>query len=781
MPRIRKREGTCTRCDLHRTCRTVCIPADGPDDGVDVLFIGEAPGQKEDEEGIPFVGESGQLLRDTVKEVLPDLTVRYTNAVRCRPPGNATPTAKHWKPCQSYLIEEILHVRPRALCTLGAVSLRSTLGLGGVTRRHGTVHSLTLGGEEQSYPVVVCVHPAYVLRGGGVDLEAFHAGVRLLERVLRRSESAADYRVLNDPELIAERLSHSRRLGRPVAFDYETTGFDPWTQEVLCVSLSQAANEAFCFDPALDPKAWRSWLKSDVPKVVHNAAFEGVWSQHHFGVFPKNIVHDTMLGERLTDENRSAALEQLAYRYTDAPPFKAETQDIDWSQAAMDQVWRRNAADADYTLQVMKAQGAVPLMAQSLVYTKVLTQLRIRGVRLDQERLTRARETVHEELSRVASEIRAQPIIQMFEKNTGKVFNPNSSQQCGEVLCGYAGLQPLERGKTGPSTDANFRKYHRGAHPLVDLIDRWKELDQQRKNYFDKWEGFVRGDGRVHPSWNVGGTVTFRLSCAEPNLQNVPSSAKRCVVADDGHVLIEADYGQIELVVVACLSREETLLRAFREGADPHRATAAQLYGIDEKDVSESQRAIGKKLNFGSLYGITHKGLWIKFGIPEQEGKEMLKRYWTRMEGVAAWAEQQKADAVEHGEVRSPFGRVRHFTIPKARDNPETFLGKMGHIENQAVNFPVQSAAAELTLRAMVLLETHLPEGAHTIMQVHDSIIVECPEEKVEEATEAIHRCMTTGVMQLSNMDWLDLPLRVDMKVGQCWGEMTEYAKTEER
>ncbi|HGY10327.1 MAG TPA: DNA polymerase I [Oceanithermus profundus] len=433
----------------------------------------------------------------------------------------------------------------------------------------------------------------------------------------------------------------------------------------------------------------------------------------------------------------------------------------DWSDEATgralaaQQLWRemKDRLEGEERLWWLYREVEQPLQG-------VLAQMERRGVRLDVAYLKALSDELAAELARLEEEV---------HRLAGHPFNLNSRDQLETVLYDELGLAPSRRtAKTGKrSTSASALETLRGAHPIVEKILQYRELSKLKGTYLDPLPKLVHPrTGRLHTRFHQTGTATGRLSSSDPNLQNIPIRTelgrriRKAFVAAEGHVLVVADYSQIELRVLAHLSGDENLQRIFREGRDIHTQTAAWMFGLDGDDVDPFQRRAAKTINFGVLYGMSAHRLSRELGIDYGEAQAFIDRYFDSYPGVRAFMERVLAEARERGYVETLFGRRRHVPelLSKARNVREA-------AERVAFNMPVQGTAADLIKLAMVKLAPRLePLGAALLLQVHDELVVEAPEAHAEEAARAVKTTME-GVWEL------DVPLAVDVGIGRDWLE----------
>jgi DNA polymerase-1 len=393
----------------------------------------------------------------------------------------------------------------------------------------------------------------------------------------------------------------------------------------------------------------------------------------------------------------------------------------------------------------------------------VLAAMERRGVMVDRARL--------EDLSdRMAAELAA--LESAIYEIAGQRFNIGSTKQLAEVLFEKLGLPSGRRTKTGYSTDAETLEALAVDYEIARLVLQWRELSKLKGTYADALPRLVRPDtGRIHTSYNQTGAATGRLSSSDPNLQNIPirtdigREIRAAFVAPPGRALVSADYSQIELRLLAHLSGDEELTRCFVEGEDIHTRTACALFGVSEQDVDAEMRRRGKTINFSVLYGKTDFGLARELGVSQAEAREYIEAYFRRYPRVKELSERILAEARETGWVRTMFGRKRWIPELNARDRNVRM-----NAERAAFNAPLQGSAADIIKLAMIRLEQQL-RGTRTqmILQVHDELVFEAPEEELEAAASLARREME-GVCRLS------VPLVVDVKAGSNWRDMSPCA-----
>jgi DNA polymerase-1 len=394
-----------------------------------------------------------------------------------------------------------------------------------------------------------------------------------------------------------------------------------------------------------------------------------------------------------------------------------------------------------------------------LPLVEVLAEIEWRGMTVDVERLRALSVEFGQELVRLEGAI---------YHEAGTEFNIQSTPQLRHVLFEKLQLPVLKRTKTGPSTDADVLEQLAAMRFTVPaLLLEFRELSKLKSTYVDVLPGRVDpATGRIHTRFHQTGAATGRLSSSDPNLQNIPVRTARgerireCFVAGAGCRLVVADYSQIELRLLAHLSRDSAFVRAFERGGDVHRETAAVIFGVSAADVTSEMRARAKTINFATIYGQGAFALSRQLGITQEEARDFIRLYFERFSGVRAYLDNCVAGARERGFVETIYGRRRY--IPELRDSNRA-VRAFG--ERTAMNSPLQGSAADLIKVAMIRIHREFARralGGGILLQVHDELVVEAPEDQAGEIADLVRREME-GAASLS------VPLVVDVGVGPTW------------
>lgn len=389
----------------------------------------------------------------------------------------------------------------------------------------------------------------------------------------------------------------------------------------------------------------------------------------------------------------------------------------------------------------------------------VLADMEKRGFLIDKEALTAFGEELGERIFKLERDIYALG---------GMEININSPKQLSELLYEKLGLPAFKKTKTGFSTDAEALEKIGHLHPVVPLILEYRELSKLKSTYTDGLLPLIASDGRIHTNFKMTVTATGRLSSTEPNLQNIPirkelgSSLRKMFIAAENCCLIDADYSQIELRILAHVSGDKTMIEAFKAGADIHRTTAAVVLGKEPEEITAEERSSAKAVNFGIVYGISAFSLAGDIKKSVKEAGDYINSYLQKYDGVKKYLDESKKLAHERGYAETIFGRRRPIPELKSKNYNQRSFG-----ERVAMNMPIQGAAADIIKLAMVRADRRMRrEGlkARLILQVHDELVIECPNSEAEKAAKILKEEME-GAARLS------LPLTVDIKIGQNWAE----------
>ena len=574
------------------------------------------------------------------------------------------------------------------------------------------------------------------------------------------------------------------------AFDTETTSLDYMRAEVVGVSFAVSPGRAAYVPLAHDYPGAPDQLDRDEvlarlkplledparAKLGHHLKYDRNVLLNH-GITLAGIRHDTMLESYVLDSTASRhdmdslALKYLAHRTVHYEEVAGKgAKQIPFSQVAIEDAAPYAAEDADVTLRLhrhlwpkLEAEDALRALYEEIEMplVVVLSEIERTGVLIDTGQLLAQG---HELAERMAE------IERRAHDEAGGPFNLGSPKQIQEILFDRLGLPVLEKTPKGqPSTAESVLQELALHYPLPALILEHRGLAKLKSTYVDRLpERIDPRSGRVHTSYHQAVASTGRLSSSEPNLQNIPVRTeegrriRKAFVAPEGHVLLAADYSQIELRIMAHLSGDPGLRAAFASGEDIHRATAAEVFGTPLERVEAEQRRAAKAINFGLMYGMSAYGLARQLGIDQGAARDYIARYFERYPAVQAFMETTRETAREKGYVETLFGRRLHLPEINSRNGQRRQAA-----ERAAINAPMQGTAADIIKRAMIATATWLADGdrpARMIMQVHDELVFEVAEGAVDAVREGVVAAMT-GAAELA------VPLEVDVGVGSNWDE----------
>ncbi|MEJ2895626.1 DNA polymerase I [Bordetella avium] len=569
-----------------------------------------------------------------------------------------------------------------------------------------------------------------------------------------------------------------------VALDTETTSLDEMQARLVGLSMAVEPGVA-CYIPLAHrgPEAGtqlpkqevlerlRGWLEDATrSKLLHHAKYD----THVFaneGIALRGVTEDTMLQAYVLESHRGVGLNDLAQRYLGRSGVNYEdlcgkgAKQIGFDEVAVDRAGFYAAEDADFTLQLHRAlrpgvTGELERIYKlELEVSRVLVAIERNGVKVDAEELGRQSHELGREM--LALEQRAYELA-------GQPFNLNSPKQLGEILFGRMGLPVVRKTAGGaPSTDEEVLSKLAQDYPLPQVLLEYRGLSKLKSTYTDKLPRMINpATGRVHTHYSQAAVITGRLASSDPNLQNIPvrtlagRRVREAFVADGDGLLVSADYSQIELRIMAHVSDDANLQRAFAAGEDIHRATAAEVFGVPLPEVTSEQRRAAKAINFGLIYGMGVFGLASNLGITRDAAQAYIDRYFARYPGVARYMDDTRRLAREQGYVETVFGRRLQLPDIRAAAGPR----RQG-AERAAINAPMQGTAADLIKMAMVAVQDWLVSqrlSARLIMQVHDELVLEVPAVELDLVRETVPRLM-------SEVAALRVPLIAEVGVGHNW------------
>jgi DNA polymerase-1 len=565
-----------------------------------------------------------------------------------------------------------------------------------------------------------------------------------------------------------------------LCFDVEATGRNPISDSVVGIALCREKGKAYYIpirhaggtniDDALT--ILKNTLEDEhISKIGHNLKYD-ILILRKEGIRVKGKLYDTMLASYLLNPNKpdhsleDVSLEYLFYKkrpFSDALGKRHSFSDVPIDEAA-----QYAAGDAELAMELkeilfekLKNEGLDNLyfnIEMPLIY--VLADMEEAGTKIDKDRLAELSKELGRELETLQTRIYA---------IAGETFNINSPRQLGKILFENLGLKPGKKTKTGYSTGMDVLEDLARTHELPREILNYRTFYKLKTTYVDALPKLINETtGRIHTSFNQTVTATGRLSSSEPNMQNIPirgewgTRIREVFIADKKCVLISADYSQVELRVLAHMSNDRGLIDAFKKDIDIHTRTASELFNIPAEEITPDMRRMAKTVNFGIIYGISPFGLSEALNIPPKEAGIIIEQYFEKHKGVKDYIDNTLSAARNNGFVTTLLGRKR--PVPEINSSNPNIRQQT---ERMAINTPIQGTAADLIKIAMINIWNGLKKQrlkTRMILQVHDELLFEVPENEIEDAKKLI-KCGMENAIKLS------VPLKVDIGAGKNWAE----------
>lgn len=606
----------------------------------------------------------------------------------------------------------------------------------------------------------------------------------------KAKERVFDYRLVRTAGELKS-LAASLTSAKMFAIDTETTGTDPWTCDLIGLSLAWRPNEAVYIPVAVqrdlfsrtegalldDVKKFLGGIMADkaIKKFGHNIKFD-MKILERAGLPLGGVAFDSMIAAYLLSPDRhslglkSLAYDELGISMTPITDLigKGKNQ-ISMLDVPLEQLKTYACADADCTLQLgtaledsLKRTGLKKLyddVEQPLLF--ILKKMEDTGVRIDEEHF--------KGLSKIADE-KLKNLAELIFESTGETFNLSSPKQLADILFVKFKLPILKQGKTGPSTDVSVLEELKSSHPVVELMLQHRTIEKLKNTYIDVMPRLVnRKTGRIHTSFNQTIAATGRLSSSNPNLQNIPVGAmdginirRGFIPLNDGDIMIAADYSQIELRVLAHMTGDPALVAAYRENRDIHALTASKIFKTKLEDVTPAMRAQAKMVNFGVIYGMSARGLQQRLGITFDEARTFINEYFEAYAGVKNWIKKTIDAGRDKGYVTTLLNRRRYLSDISSKNRTTR-----SNAERIAINTPIQGTAADMIKLAMVNIDHRLQKRwpqVSMMMQVHDELIFNVPQSDAEGLIPEIKSAMEQALP-------LSVPVVVDIKTGENWAE----------
>lgn len=816
----------CQKCGLYKQCENPFISADGVVDA-DVLFVGEAPGATEDRDGKPFVGVSGKLLRGVVEEDL-ELKAAYTNAVRCRPEDNKTPTTVQINHCRGFLFEDIRKFDgAKLVVVLGNTALRAVTSYSGITGWRG--RQVKANGVN----CFATYHPAAILPGRG-DSDRMQQWIDDMDTIVDILEGnvavAADSQV---EYIYADTVDKAKAMFT----ELKRNGVCAYDLEFKWLKAYKLGNAILMASFAIDNRAWalplhhpetpfnddelldvlelfeEFLLDEDIKKIGHNVKVDVLLPQATLGVKVATVTGDTLFISKLIDSRGGVhGLSQLSARYlnmggyddalkayVDTHPDANYSKGGNYSNVPIELLWIYAAKDAAATW-LLESELLPQLDDKQLnIYKHILIpvlqvflDMEVTGSALDVDMTAKYKKIYEDKCDELLVALRSDPNVRQLEAEQDKPYNPNSPKQNVRIFYELKGFPILGRTKTDqPSTAADVISTIKD--PWLDKYKLYKLYSTALSKYLNKVTVWTDRDGRIRSSYNIVGTETGRSSSQDPNLQNIPAPEKQpgTLLAKypiknvfthtwDGGCLYAADYKTIEMRVKASQCKSKTMIAMFNEGRDLHTFVAAKLYNIPEEEVTKADRHKAKSVNWTMLFEGDWHTLAKAHDLSDGAAQELEADWYAIFPEVLEHNAELVVRTRELGYAVSPFGRRRYFPYIT---NASTEMKKRS--ERAAVNLPIQSAASDLLMMSLVVV--HDVMKIHTmkskiINTVHDSIVLDIYPGELQNVHAICDDVMcnigTYAETYFPGLDfsWLLVPLEVDAEYGSHYGSLKHFS-----
>lgn len=800
MKPLLKGNPSCTNCDLYRSSDSVCIMGAGKKES-DIMIILDSPGPQETKEGVPIAARMRTYLSGLLKEAGIKISDCYiTNTVKCQVTVRGKgPKVSEIKACAEYLEREMELIRPKYVLLMGATALKAIIGKGKITEIHGQPI------EKDGVQYMPVFAPGVAFRDPKrlAPLQADLARFKKLTTGHSFEPPKLDKHVVTDFDTFNDMIRDLKRT-RVISVDIETTGLNRFEHEITVIGFGLAKKQWILplqfvggkflgkkdiqkqmmeiVEDALNTRNRSRKTKRRLRKevITHNGKFDNLFVRAHYGIrFP--ITFDTMIAAYILDENTPNGLNYLSRTVLGAPEY-----DIDLnlkkgqkhSKADIEKFYDYLGYDVLYTRDLRK-HFRKQLKEQSL--TKIYNRLMMPVYRVYEDVETEGvyiRRQQFDEVERYLNQKLAdvdKKLARLVKKHRLTITNWGSPKQVGEVLFGQLKLPILEKTPTGnPATGESILKRLAEKHPVPKVLMERRGIMQQISFFIDGWKKRMHGD-KIYPGFNIHTTVTGRTSSNGPNLQQVPRDKRirSLIGAPPGWTLVEIDYSQVELRIVAELSGDPKMKEVYRLGRDIHSNTALSLSTATSFDeVTKELREKAKAVNFGFVYGMGHSKFReyardnYDLHISDREAMEYRKRFFEEYSTLPDWHEKQRRLARTFKRVVNLIGRVRRL---QEVDSPDG--GLAAEAERQAINSPVQSLASDMLLMSLIeISETISNDECRIIGSVHDAGLYIIKNEHLNEIIPKVKRIMERpSLMDVFGLE-LTIPITVDVDIG-VWGD----------
>jgi uracil-DNA glycosylase family 4 len=767
------------KCDVCPLKGHQTVEMSGDKKTAKILFVGEAPGAHEDFEGKPFVGQAGKLLRSIINQVgINEEDCAFTNVVKCRPPTNRTPSLKEIDCCKSRLLSDLEGFNGLVVC-LGAVPLSALL------RKEGVKNYRGYGFFDRGLHYFITYHPAYILRNPEAetiftsDLKKVHS-FAYVKKDLKPIVLDVIGAVQNFCSIVWQNsVDLSNYL---LSCDVETTSLDPASGKILSIAFSDGTN-TWCIpmgckdSPLIDNEVITILEKGifsnpRVKLVMHNSLFDLSYIKKQYGIQISNLFMDTMFAHFVLEgKYANHSLKPLAWKYTDFGGYDVDREKME--ELSYKDLLEYNGWDALVTAKLASLFLSRLSEPQKVLITQIIalammaiSEIKVEGIRLDKKLVVSLAEKYGAEVSELENKLRSYSEVQDLESPTGAIFNFNSPKQL-LGLFSKLGIdsKKLTRGGGSKSTDNEVLTELKDKHPIINTLLQYREKEKVLTTYLTPYRTILENNQEfIYGDYSFIRTFTGRLSCSNPNFQNIPEEVRAIFISRFGY-LMGVDFSQIELRVLACYCFDEKMISAFRNDEDIHARVGEEIFG--KSKLTKAERTQVKAVNFGTVYGITSYGLAKDLGCSETEAEAILKRFYSKFPKVKDFQEGVKDFVLKHGYYETYFGRKRWFSFAASMSAEER-----NSQLRQAVNFPIQGTASDLVQDATGRTWKKMREGHYQSLlvgHVHDELLLDVPDSELEKMIELVKTETETF-----SFDWVTVPIKVNIKIGANWKDSEE-------
>jgi len=578
-------------------------------------------------------------------------------------------------------------------------------------------------------------------------------------------ERTSSYSLVTDVDELV-RVAESLKEADSIGLDIETTGLNPRDGRLRLIQLAtpEATFVVDAFETGeLTPL--KAALEDGPVKIGHNLKFDYAFLRAEHGI-SLSPIFDTMLATQLLDGGEYApsyALEAVAERYLDESVDKSARRD-DWSGDLSERQLGYAARDAAILLPLQEAlreelekDELTPVSGIEFDAVAAISDMELAGIKLDVAKWKELEKTVRKRRDEKALELEAQfppPEGVLPLEGLGPTLNLNSPQQITDAF----------RSLGVELADTRVWTLLKVDHPAAKLLLEYRELQKKLGTYLETYPSFINPKtGRIHANFLQCRVPTGRLACVSPNIQQIPheDEFRSCFVAEEGNVLVIADYSQIELRILAEVSDDPTFVEAFQKGEDLHRVTAASMYGVAKEEVTKEQRSAAKRINFGLMYGRGAKSLSAQLGTDEEKARTLIDEYFANYPRVQRYLQNTANEAMRTRTLRTLSGRIRKF-----KDTSGLGSAERGALRREAMNFPIQGASADIAKLALGYIREELKDlDARLINCIHDEFVVECAEDEAPEVSERTKVAMIRAGEEVLEK----VPVEVEVAASREW------------